>query len=183
MGMGTSITRQIGWDPELETLVSVPVPEVASLHEKTLTNITSTTPLHPEVPLVLVASGVTFADIEFAMRIPTGTSNATVDVCGAITLSLMVLGPSPTGRRTVTLGGRVPSMIGTPTFELKSKESIVSVRILVDAHVAEIFVGGGRAVVTSPGLSLAAQCALSVTATTAGMSIENASAWTMRSVF
>jgi hypothetical protein len=182
--MGTSITRQIEWDPDLETLLSLPVPEVAALRGNVLGSVSTPTPLAPGTPMVLVAAGATVADIEIVLGVPTSAANVTVEVCSAVTLTLAIgdaLGPS--GRRTVTLGGRVPTMIGSPTLELKSGETTVDVRLLVDGNVAEIFVGGGRAVVTAPGLRLAAPGLVTVTAATKGMSVRNATAWAMHSVF
>ena len=184
IGMGTSITREIRWDPELESLLSLPVPEVAALRGKVLGAIVTPTPLAPGELMTLVSSGATVADIEIVLGVPTSATNVTIDVCGAVTLTLTVgdaLGPS--GRRTVTLGGRVPTMIGAPKLELKTGETTIDARLLVDGNVVEIFVGGGRAVVTAPGLTLAAPGSVSVSAATAGVSVHNATAWAMRSVF
>jgi hypothetical protein len=203
-GCCTSITRQIGWDPELETLLSMPVPEVESLRGVVLGTVTSPTPLTPGVPKVLAPSNATISDVDFYISIPADAIAITVDICGAgvghgaasvtrndgamslVALVLSVGKVEASGRRAVTLGGSVPSIVTRPRppqFELKKGESGFAFRALVDTELVEMFIAGGRLMTSAPGAALSPAAPVTVTANRSGAAIVNGTVWRMRTVF
>lgn len=192
-GCCTSITRHIGWDPELETLLSNPVPEVAKLRGAVLGTVggQNPAPLAPGVPKVLAASNATVADIEFYVTVPAAPVDISVNICNdgggrpgfAAVFTVGALLPS--GRRTVVLGGSIPSMIPRPPpgFEMKPGETGFGFRALVDTNLVEMFVAGGRLMTSAPGADLSSVAPVTVMANRSGVVIENGTVWRMRAVF
>jgi hypothetical protein len=192
-GCCTSITRQVGWDPELETLLSTPVPEVAALRGKVLGTVATPEPLVPGAAKVLARSNATVADIELFVSVPADPITITVSICSAgggvsdsVVVVLTVGEPGPSGRRVVTLGGSVPSIVSRlqpPQFELKRGETGFDFRALVDTELVELFVAGGRLMTSVPGAALSPIAPVTVAANRTGAAVVNGSVWRMRAVF
>jgi len=182
VGMGVSITRVVSWDPQLETLLVAPVPEVTAYHEAVLAHIDTSVPLQQGTPKIIVTQSAQVADVVIVIGLPSGNTSVTLDLCSGVVANISVSAADSTGRRTATVGGTVPTMIGNPTFELKQGEETLEVRALLDVGVTELFLAGGRAVITSPGVHLAAPGVVSLTAGSDGVVVHNATAWAMGSI-
>eukprot|EP01052_Picozoa_sp_SAG31_P030694 SAG31_NODE_3170_length_4591_cov_2.304541_2_plen_476_part_00 len=149
-----TVVRELRFDEVQQSLVSLPVAEVASLRgARPLANLTGRSFAAGEPVLVLSrGSQATVADFEAEIQMPEGAPDFRLNV-GALGTSIqLACSPAsashPAASCTLFAPGRGRGKTTRQSFNLSSTETATSLRVLVDKVVLEIFAGGGRSVAT-----------------------------------
>ena len=148
-----TVVRELRYDPVQQSLVSLPVAELASLREALLTNFSGKT-LAAGQPVLTVANGsvATVADIEIDIEMPKGAAAFKVDI-GALGAHIqLACSPAsashPVAGCTLFAPGRGRGKTTRQSYNLGPGETATSLRVLVDKVVLEVFAGGGRSTAT-----------------------------------
>lgn len=148
-----TVVRELRFDPVQQSLVSLPVAELASLRGVSLANFTGRT-LAAGQPAIAVVNGsaATVADLEIDIEMPHGAAPFRMDV-GALGAHIaLACSPAsatrPVGGCTLFAPGRGRSKTTRQSYNLGPGETATSLRVLVDKVALEVFAGGGRSVAT-----------------------------------
>jgi sucrose-6-phosphate hydrolase SacC (GH32 family) len=148
-----TVVRELRFDPVQQSLVSLPVAELASLRGALLTNFSGKT-LAAGQPVLTVANGsvATVADIEIDIEMPKGAAAFKVDI-GALGAHIqLACSPAsvshPVAGCTLFAPGRGRGKTTRQSYNLGPGETATSLRVLVDKVVLEVFAGGGRSTAT-----------------------------------
>ena len=193
---GASIVREVTWDAAMHTLISQPVPEVASLRKSVpLSNLTTPLPLAAE-DRYTVCSDAPAADAELAFAFSNGTGAVEVQVGalgGLVVFNLSVSQPAsvPIGSAEMCRSCRAVSIRRFPddgsvetAFVLRAGE-LLTVRILVDTILVELFAGFGRgvaSVVAADQHNLHNTTSIFAQASAPGVALQSATVWAMDAI-
>ena len=162
-GERLTVLREVKYDPRLPGLVSSPIAELAALRNATLANETAVT-LAPGRPFAITGTAggaAASSDVLARFRLP--DENASFGLC-VLSDAGATLGVAVTVEVTVSAGVRSGvASIGHcgdvaahhdngnwmhGVFRLLEGESEVDLRVLIDRSIVEVFILGGRAVLT-----------------------------------
>lgn len=178
--MGTSVVRDVGFDPSLGgQLLAYPVPELATLRTAVLgsTDGKSVTLLSMKNTSI-VASGATAADMELVFGIASTGLEVTVAALGfAIDLTVEAGGANATLR--VHYGG-LPGCHGS--FPLPPGLTQIELRLVVDGVSIEAFAARGRGVCSYAQTAAPSQSAVVVAAGSSPVTVLNATVWQMSAI-
>ena len=177
-----TVPREVTFDPETISLLSLPAPELAALRGAVLGSRPSMA-LDAGRPLGLLDRASTAYDLVLNVGLPphTGVQFVLAVMAAApddasVTMQLNISAPSPAGLRDVVLTGKAAGFASL-AFTIPAMTAM-PLRILADRTLAELFVADGRGVVTLPVSSTGNRTGAFVTAGASALEVES-TAWEM----
>ena len=199
-----TVPRSVTYDAQTGKLLSLPVAEMAALRGETLGSRTAAAALAPAASLGLFSPGksITTFDLEAEIELPADAASqlrlsllASAPSVAAVLIDVNASAPFATsgggggGRfRNVTMSAAVPHATSAAfntsgiTFLLPAAEPL-AFRALADRVLVEVFVGGGRGVVSSavlaPGSDPTLAAAFVTNTGAAPLTLVSSAAWAM----